>query len=101
MSDISREALIALCERAVVPIDRWRNRDSAAAQRQVGDALVLLRAGATITESSSPASTGETHWIDLSFPGFGYFDWDGEWETETFYIPTAERLGRVEGGDWY
>lgn len=42
---LTREDLIAICERAIVPQDHWRNRDSASAQLGVGAALVLLKAG--------------------------------------------------------
>lgn len=30
-TDYTREDLIAICERAIVPQDHWRNRDSASA----------------------------------------------------------------------
>jgi len=45
LAEDTREELIALCEAALVPESEWRNRDSAGAQRQIGEAWALLRAG--------------------------------------------------------
>lgn len=44
-TDYSREELIALCEQAVVPQDKWCNRDSAGCQEQVGHLWAMLKAG--------------------------------------------------------
>ena len=58
-----REELVALCERARVPQDKWQNRDSERAQRQIGEAWVLLSAGCEfkicITEDGRGCSTDE------------------------------------------
>lgn len=96
----TRDDLIALCERGVVPVDRWYNRDSASAQKQLGEARALLSAGCDFTLSADPASDQSTWWVRITYPGFGHFDWGGEWEDDLFYIPTAERLERRDG-DWY
>lgn len=95
-----REHLIDLCERGVVPENRWYDRDSATAQRQLGEALALLRAGCDFRLSAAPASDPDTWWVQIVFKGFGYFDWGGELDDELFYIPTSERLERRDG-DWY
>lgn len=42
----SREQLISLCERAVVPYYKWSNRDSYSAQVSIEDSYKLLQAGA-------------------------------------------------------
>lgn len=102
---MNREDLIALCERAVVPVEDWRDRDSADAQKQVGEALALLRAGAEFSLASDPKQTEDTIWIHCYYPGFNAFEYGrGEranWESDLFYIPTAARLDRVGGKDWY
>jgi hypothetical protein len=102
---MSTETLIALCERAVVPVGEWHDRDSASAQRQVGEALALLRAGAKWQESTDPKSNDRTIWIRIQFPGFNAFeeghDDENTWADELFYIPTAQRLDDTNGRDWY
>ncbi len=101
MAELAREALIALCEGASVDMTKWRDRDSAAAQRQIGEALALLKAGARVRFPSDPKSDARTIWIYLSFPGFRYFDEDGPWDEDLFYIPTQARLDASGGRDWY
>ena len=101
MRDKTREELISLCERGVVPVSQWRNRDSAGAQIQLGGASVLLKAGAEFRSAGDPADTDQTIWIRITYPGFAHFDWDGKEEDDLFYIPTDERLRDRAGKDWY
>lgn len=100
---VDRETLIALCERGFVPQERWRNRDSASAQLQLGQAYALLRAGCDFTPDGD--TSHDSHWIDIEYRGFDYFEGDydgaGRLDDDTFYIPTAERLDRTAGKDWY
>ena len=97
MTAPSRDSLVYLCERGVVPHEHWRDRDSASAQRQLGECLALLRAGCDFTVRRE----GDTWWVTVTFDGFGHFDWDGPQDEELFYVPTAERLDRRAGRDWY
>lgn len=113
--DYTREELIALCERARVPQDKWMNRDSERAQRQIGEAWALLSAGCEfqvcVTQDGSGCSTDDdTIWIETFSKGFNYFESyspeEGDierdyMESETSYIPTAKRLEEAAGGDWY
>lgn len=112
MADYSREALIAICERATVPQERWRNRDTSGAQRQMGEALVLLRAGCdfrVLVGDEGPTKTYNRHlitnerviWVEITFKGFDHFEQGGHLDDETFYLPTAAVLDAVDGGDWY
>ena len=96
----TREHLIDLCERGVVSETRWYDRDSSSAQRQLGEAQALLRAGCDFRLSNDPASGPDTWWVRITFKGFCHFDWGGALDDELFYIPTAERLERRDG-DWY
>lgn len=102
-TDYTREELIKLCQRAIVPQDDWANRDSAGAQRKAGEAWTLLRAGCVfrvLTEGKYCVTDDETIWIEIDFQGFDYFE-GGVTGTETFYLPTPARLRKVKRGDWY
>jgi len=96
----SRAELIALCEAAIVPEERWCDRDSAGAQKQIGEVWALLRAGCAFEFKDDMEREG-TWWITVTYRGFGAFDWDGLAERDLFYIPTPQRLARTEGRDWY
>lgn len=97
----TRADLVDLCEAGVVPVDQWSNRDTSDAQIQLGKALALLRAGCDYTIANDPLSDGRTWWVEITYPGFAHFDWDGGTETELFYIPTRKRLDQAAGRDWY
>lgn len=106
MTEYTREDLIAICEKAVVPVDKWRNRDSASAQTQLGKCWALLSAGADFTVSQTGTSTGgRTIWLDIEWPGFKAFEYGSAdrdvWESGTFYLPTPARLAEADGKDWY
>ncbi|MDJ0702802.1 MAG: hypothetical protein QNJ46_05930 [Leptolyngbyaceae cyanobacterium MO_188.B28] len=111
-TDYTRELLIRICEQAIVPMNKWKNRDSWSAQRGVGKAWVLLNAGVDfevcVTEDGEGCSTNEkTIWLEFDgIKGFSAFEngWSEEedfTETETIYLPTPESLERANGGDWY
>jgi hypothetical protein len=95
---LDRDALIAICERAFVPEDRWRDRDSSAAQRQLGECYALLRAGCYVLGTRVER---DAIWVTIEYRGFGHFDYDGALDDDRFYLPTPERLDRADGGDWY
>lgn len=98
----TREDLIALAERGIVPESKWADRDSAGAQMQLGKAWALLRAGCEFRFASSPEQTEDTHWVEITYQGFQYVEQgEGFEETDTFYLPTASRLERKAGHDWY
>ena len=97
----SRAHLVELCVKGVVPVTDWRNRDTAAAQRQLAEAWALLLAGCDYALADSPSSDERTWWINITFPGFARFDYDGGHDVELFYIPTKRRLEQAAGGDWY
>ena len=114
--ELSREDLIQLCDLAIVPEQRWLNRDSAIAQTQIGQCRQLLLAGCQYTlltaEHDRYCQTSEdTIWIEIAYKGFSAFEnvsnWDTEeerfsyYDKETFYIPTMKRLMERFGRDWY
>lgn len=107
-NDYSRENLIAICEAAVVPVKKWRNRDSPGAQEKPGLCWVMLKAGCEFhvhppqPEKRGCHTNARTIWLTIEWPTFGTFEYGGGNETnETFYIPTPARLREAEGRDWY
>lgn len=105
---MTREELIDLCEKALVPQEKWRNRDSAEAQLQIGRCWALLRAGCEFRicdrEEDDPCLTNEyTVWVEITYKGFDYFDslYDESMDEATFYIPTQKRIEERNGRDWY
>jgi hypothetical protein len=99
----TRDDLIALCVRGSVPQEQWCNRDSASAQRQLGECLALLAAGCDFSVSPTIGGSpdnGRTWWVTVYFHGFNYFE-VGEESSEDFFVPSAERLADAAGMDWY
>ena len=103
MTEYRREELINILERAVVPHEKWRDRDTSDAQRQAGEALFLLKAGCPFKFDTSPElqSNRNTIWIEIQFHGFAAFDHAGSDSAETYYLPTPRRLDAAAGDDWY
>ncbi len=104
MTNYTRDELVAICERAVVPHAQWSDRDTARAQEGVGKAWAFLRAGCdlrVITEGDICVTDEQTIWIEITHDDFGVIDWGGPQETETFYLPTPARLDAHAGRDWY
>jgi len=104
--DDERELLIRLCERSIVNVKSWSNRDSHISQTKVGTLWALLKAGCEfrIMDRDSDANcktNDQTIWVEVSeIPDFGHMDAGGEKATETFYLPTPKRLAE-RSGDWY
>lgn len=111
----TREQLIGLCEQARCPEERWSDRDSASAQRQLGEAWALLSAGCTFLvlpnrgrpepHSSHLVTDEQTIWVSIESKGFNYFEGDsdglGPLDEDSFYLPTDARLSAADGEDWY
>ena len=97
---MTREELVAICEAAIVPESKRDNSDSAAALKQLGICLVLLKAGCEFHERVE----GRTIWVHVYAKGFEAFEYGNNpksYDSDTFYLPTRERLDRAAGGDWY
>jgi len=96
--DVSREDLISICERAIVPESEWENRDSPEAQQQVGRCWALLRAGCPFSVNRD--DNMGTYWITITHRVYDTFEHDPELrEASTFYLPQPERI--QDGHDWY
>lgn len=97
---ITREQLIENCERGIVKEHLWRNRDTAEAQKQLGVACALLKAGCEYSIMNNWPFEDSTS-IEVRYKGFRHFDYGGNMDRDTFYIPTKEKLDKVNGNDWY
>ena len=75
--EYTREELVEICELASVPQDSWLNRDSAGAQRQVGECLMLLKAGCSfeILYEKTLRTNENTIWVNITFEGFSDFEY--------------------------
>lgn len=116
--------LIDICEFAFVREEHWTNRDSAEAQKQLGQAYAWLRAGCHVQlllpskadgAENSCTCDEDTIWVEVYAKGFNFFenhDEDSELpknadsrkyckDSERFYLPTPGRLLRSIGKDWY
>lgn len=110
-SNFSRESLISICERAVVDVSKWGNRDSPSSQESVGKLWALLKSNCqfeVLYENDGLCTNDNTIWLRVWSPKFSHFDWDGfdlndrdTMEDETFYLPTTARLDYSDGNDWY
>lgn len=107
MTTITRETLIELCERAIVPERSWCNRDSARAQTGVGECWALLKAGCDyeILTTGTLTTDDRTIWIRFFPHGFSTKELGREegreYDSETFYLPNEKRLDEADGKDWY
>ncbi len=102
--DYTREELLSICEKSFVPQNLWGDRDSAEAQKQLGQCYVWLKDGCdfkilTKTNNKNFITDDQTIWVEIQAKGFEHFDYQGGMDTETFYLPTERRLKRK--GDWY
>lgn len=98
MVGMNREELIAQIDKATVPETLWHDRDSAGAQRQLGEARALLLAEC---EFAIEDDGGEDYiHANITYKGFNYFE-VGEMETDWLYVPTDKRLAERVGEDWY
>lgn len=96
----TREELLSLCERGVVPEKKWWDRDSASAQRQLGECRALLAAGCDF--DVEPEIKHNAWWVHVFFRGFDAFEYGEQaMSHESFYVPTSERLEARPDGDWY
>jgi hypothetical protein len=127
MENFDREELISICENAVVSFQDWNDRDSYSAQVQLSDIYHMLKCGFKYQTQID----NETIWInfiDISeedkknyrtknyslnidsredyLEEYGYdsemFDAFGiSLEHPQGYIPTREKLNKMNGKDWY
>lgn len=101
--DYTRDDLIIICERAVVPHNAWSDRDTPRSQEGVGKVWAFLRAGCDfrVLISGDLVTDDRTIWLEIDHDDFGTRDWGGPGDTELFYLPTPNRLDATDGEDWY
>jgi len=98
-----REDLLSMIEKAFVKEDLWHNRDSASAQKQLGECYALLKCGCDfyILTDGDLKTDNETIWIEILSKGFSYHEYNAGADADTYYIPTESRLEKANGSDWY
>ena len=98
--DYSREQLINICEKAIVPVGKWADRDTPDAQLDLGKVWVLLKANCQF--EVLPETDNKMIYLKITYPDFHFFETHGYQEDGIFYLPTEQRLAEVEqGSDWY
>lgn len=102
-TDYTRDELISLCERAVVPEEHWHDRDSCQSQAGVGKAWALLKAGVPykVLTSGDCATDDRTVWLEFYPMDFNSFEEGERRGCELIYLPTQARLDGAGGKDWY
>ena len=104
MSELTRETLLALCERAAAfPKSSWDDRDCAQATLQLGACWALLKAGCAFRVADIDDRL-QSIWVEITFTDFHGSEYGQvDNHTETFYIPTEDRLQKREAGSghWY
>ena len=95
----TRKYLIEMCEKSIVPYEKWRNRDSYFSHVTIGTLLVCLRAGCKfrISHKGTCATDERTIWVEIQY--YNGFKHKNVWEM--CYLPTQKRLDEVNGEDWY
>ena len=94
---MDRQTLIELCEKSTVHESKWGNRDSHSAQKNIGEAWALLRAGC---EYEIYEKNHKVYHLKIYSKGFMYFE-GGNTEVDFYYIPTEKRINDSIDGDWY
>lgn len=100
--EYTREVLIDLCERSIVPVDQWSDRDSAQCMIQLGSCLALLKCGCDfkVLYEDVLCTNEETIWVEIEYPGFAAFEGFNSTKSN-FWLPTEKRLRDNQGRDWY
>lgn len=102
----TREQLLLICEASIVPQQKWSNRDTPSAHENIGLCWAMLKAGCNFKILEDAAcnlcTDDKTIWLEISWRNFNSFEYEeGSVDSETFYLPTLNRLKEVDGDDWY
>ncbi len=106
-TDYTREELIQICEQAIVPEEKWGNRDSPDSMDQLGRCAVFLKCGCEFWIHPPAKESGchmdeRTIWLSIDHKTFNTFEYGGGYtESESYWLPTPQRLADAEGDDWY
>ena len=100
--DNTRKRLITLCERGIVQVDKWMDRDTPATQEQLGICWAYLNAGCDFRITSEE----ECIYLTIFHPTFRTIESQHpeepeELEFSDFYIPTEQKIKQCKGQDWY
>lgn len=94
----TREDLIDICDKAVVPYNSWCNRDTPSAQAQTATARAYLLAGCDFKISTDGNLTTDenTVWVYIK-----HYEFEDTADWHSYYLPTEKSLKESEGRDWY
>jgi hypothetical protein len=97
----TREKIIELCDKGIVPLDKWSNRDTPSAQSGIGLIRTYLIAGCDFKldnaeDEFDPSWIGAPS-IELLFE----FSAEEFGDCECGYFPSEKCLEVVNGNDWY
>jgi hypothetical protein len=103
MNKPTRQELISLCEQGIIPVEKWANNDTTAAQLQLGSCWLSLKAGCKF-EIKNIGIYLIT--LIVFYPIFctnenGESLNSSELAEGSFVIPTQRRLDEKKGEDWY
>lgn len=101
--EYTRKELIEICEMAIVPEDKWNNRDSCSAHEGVGRAWAFLKAGVPykVLRKGSLITNDYTIWLKFTPWDFGSFEYGKRQGNDVVYLPTKARIESANGADWY
>lgn len=114
-TDWTREELIAICQRAVVPVKDWRHLQAAEVHEKHGLCWVLLTAGCEFTvQPAAPEGTrrscatdAQYIWVFIAWPDVSDLRLGTRPKAPAgsncaaFRLPTPARLDEAAGKDWY
>jgi len=98
----TEEDLIQICRDAVVPYQKWNDRDSYSAQVNVASIYEGLTGGVPYTYKIDNRTIGIYFKKPTPemFDGYG-IDWNSDSNYFGGYLPTPDRLKEADGEDWY
>ncbi len=108
-TEYTREQLIGICEKSIVDVSKWRNRDSPESQEKTGVLWALLKANCQfeVLYDDGLCTNENTIWVKVWSPKFMHFEYGfslkdkDTMEDSTYYLPTPSRLEASQNGDWY
>ncbi len=107
-----RKFLIKHLDDAIVPYEKWRNRDTPAAQEGQARMRMLLKAWCDFKLMSDYRVEVKQDEVDkfletdeqwTMYISIFYYSFEDNWEWHTSYTPTPKRLAEVkaQNRDWY
>jgi hypothetical protein len=94
--EYTREQLIELCDKAIVPFEKWQNRDTPKAQSDIGTIRAYLKAGCKYRIVTDMPGDPETIWLQIH-----HYQFEDGADWHLYYMPSQKKIDAANGGDWY